>query len=121
MNRVSTSKGLFLNKEQLIGESILSRSIQPPNFLEIVTTREFLTRLKIGRTKLFGLKKNGTLVPGRHFFQNGRVLRWVWGPDLIEALHKNPVEKPSPINQHPKQSETNTTRPSMKSTINLSY
>jgi len=99
----------------------LGGSFQSSNFAEIVTTREILDRLKIGRTKLFELKRNGTIIPGRHFFKNGRVLRWVWGPDLVEALHENPVEKLSPTNQQPKKAATNTTRSTMKSTINLSY
>jgi hypothetical protein len=67
------------------------------------------------------MKRNGTIIPGRHFFQNGRVLRWVWGPDLIEALHENPVEKTSPTKEQSKKPETITTRSIMKSTINLSY
>ena len=99
----------------------MSGSTEPSDFLEILNTEELLRRLKIGRTKLFELKRNGKVVPGRHFFQNGRVLRWVWGPDLIEALHENPVEKPAPTNQQPKQSGMNTTRATMKSTINLNY
>ena len=99
----------------------MAGTIQSSNFFEIVTTREILERLKIGRTKLFELKRNETIIAGRHFFQNGRVLRWVWGPDLIEALHENPIEKQSPTDQQPKKSATNTTRPTMKSTINLSY
>jgi hypothetical protein len=59
---------------------------------EILTTKETLERLKIGRTKLFQLMKKGTLTPGRHFFKNGRVLRFVWGIDLIEAIHDDPGE-----------------------------
>ena len=68
----------------------MSNPTKSSDFFEILTTKEVLERLKIGRTKLFELMKKGTLTPGRHFFKNGRVLRFVWGIDLIEAIHEEP-------------------------------
>ncbi|MBA7709776.1 hypothetical protein ES703_118701 [subsurface metagenome] len=99
----------------------MNQSIQSSAFPEIVTTSELLKRLKIGRTKLFELKKNGTFTPGRHFFKNGRVLRFVWGADLIEAIHENTDDEPSPTNQQPKRPTMTTVHATNKSTINLDY
>ena len=99
----------------------MNQSAKSSAFLEIVTTSELLERLKIGRTKLFELKKNGTLTPGRHFFKNGRILRFVWGADLIEAIHENTNAEPSPTNQQFKTPAMPIPRASTKSTINLNY
>ena len=111
----------MVNVRRKCMEPNLDQSIQSSDFLEILTTKETLKRLKIGRTKLFGLLKKGTLLPGRHFFRNGRILRFVWGPELIMAMHENPDNDPGPTNQGAKKSEMNKTRLTNKSSINLSY
>ena len=102
-------------------KSNLDQSLKSSDFLEILTTKETLKRLKIGRTKLFDLMKKNTLVPGRHFSKNGRILRFVWGPELIIAMHENPDNDPAPTNQGAKKSATNKTRSTKKSSINLHY
>lgn len=67
--------------------------------MEIITIEEAIVRLKIGRTKFFEiLKKGGRLIPGQHYFKNGRVLRVVWSIDLIKAINEVPVStKPETI------------------------
>ena len=93
----------------------------PSDFYEILTTVETLTRLKIGRTKLFQLIKRGALIPGRHYFKNGRVLRFIWSRDLIEAINEKPVKEPELTIQQAKNLSTKTIRTVKKSTINLDY
>ena len=73
--------------------------------IEILTTEEVLKRLKIGRTKLFELIKKGTLKPGHHFVRNGRMLRFIWGIDLIRALHESPIEELVSANRPPSNSK----------------
>ena len=94
---------------------------QPSDFYEILTTVETLTRLKIGRTKLFQLIKRGALIPGRHYFKNGRVLRFVWGPDLIEAINEEPVKEPELTDQQTSNFPTRKIRTGKNSVINLDY
>ena len=99
----------------------MDQSTQSYEFSEILTTKETLKRLKIGRTKLFDLMKKGTLVPGRHFFKNGRVLRFVWGPELIIAMHENTNNEQTSKNQETEKTETPKKCSTKKSSINMYY
>lgn len=94
---------------------------RPSDFFEILTTEEVLARLKIGRTKLFELKKKGKLIPGRHFFKNGGILRFVWGPDLIMALHEDPAQNTQTTDQKNKASKQNQSVANKRSPINMEY
>lgn len=99
----------------------MNSSDKQSDAFEILTTKEVLNRLKIGRTKLFGLMKKGTLTPGRHFFKNGGVLRFVWGIEFISALHENPGEEPVST-KRPPINPTKHERPATgRSPINLNY
>ena len=44
---------------------------------------QYAKRLKVGRTTIFKWKKEGTLVPGRHFIKKGKIVRYIWARDLI--------------------------------------
>jgi hypothetical protein len=69
--------------------------------IEILTPEEFLERMKIGRTTFFKWKKEGRLQVGRDFIQKGRILRVLWGVELLkrlletsdESVEKKPQEK----------------------------
>lgn len=99
----------------------MSEISRASNDFEVLTTKEVLMRLRISRTKLFELKRDGSLIPGRHFFKNGRVLRFVWSSDLIEALNEQPTETQSQKNRKSKGIKRNPKRFPKKSPINLSY
>jgi len=99
----------------------MSNPTKSSDFFEILTTKEVLERLKIGRTKLFELMKKGTLTPGRHFFKNGRVLRFVWGIDLIEAIHDEPGKAFAQIEQRSENLKTYREIAVGRSPINMSY
>jgi hypothetical protein len=89
--------------------------------LEIMTTKEVLERLKIGRTKLFELKRAGKLVPGRHFIRNGRYLRFIWVPDLIKSINEKPAKYSKLTSIQPEVARKKTNNPANGSAINLDY
>lgn len=99
----------------------MSGSIQSSDSFEVITTKEVLGRLRISRAKLFELKRNGNLIPGRHFFKNGRTLRFVWSHELIEAIHENPADASAPKNPQYKKYPKRTSFENKKGTINLDY
>lgn len=53
---------------------------------EILTPEEFARRLKIGRSTLFDWMNKGILVPGKHYFKVGRILRFVWSDEVVASL-----------------------------------
>ena len=53
---------------------------------EVLTAEEFAERLKIGRSSLFEWLRKGVLIPGKHYFKVGRVLRFVWSEAIITDL-----------------------------------
>ena len=53
---------------------------------EVLTPEEFAERLKIGRSTLFEWLRKGVLIPGKHYFRVGRVLRFIWSDELIISL-----------------------------------
>ena len=88
--------------------------------IKILSTEEVLERLKIGRSKLFELKKSGKFIPGRHYFQNGRVLRIIWSSDLLQAIHEDPIPQ-SDKSKKPESSDAIKTAAPGKSQINFEY
>jgi hypothetical protein len=60
---------------------------------ELITLEKFAKRMNVGRTTVFEWIKQGKLLSGRHFIKLGRVIRFLWGPELLEKLHEdsNPV------------------------------
>lgn len=53
---------------------------------DILTAEEFAARLKIGRSTLFDWISKGVLTSGRHYFKQGRILRFVWSDEVILSL-----------------------------------
>jgi excisionase family DNA binding protein len=56
---------------------------------ELLTVEEFAKRMKISRTTVFDWIKKGRLKAGRHYIQIGRVIRFEWGPELVQALYED--------------------------------
>ena len=91
------------------------------DLIEILSTKEVLERLKIGRSKLFELKKSGKLRPGLHYFQNGRVLRFIWTLDLLQAIHDEPLAQYDKFTQESEGADTIKSSTPRKSPIDFEY
>jgi predicted site-specific integrase-resolvase len=53
---------------------------------EFITIEEVAERLHVSRATLFNWMQRGIFTQGKHFFKHGRVLRFIWGDDLVTAL-----------------------------------
>ena len=78
----------------------------PSNF-QLLTTEEFCRCFGIGRTKLFEMKKAGTLVKGRHYMQFGRKLLFPWGPEFLQRLLSDCIIVTSPPSSLADQNDRN--------------
>lgn len=74
-------------------KQLLSRhdAIRPAPILfvwtvEILTVEEFATKMQVSETTVWKWIGNGTLLMGRHYFQSEKVIRFPWGPELINKL-----------------------------------
>lgn len=88
---------------------------------EILLIDEFAERLKVGRSTIWNWKNDGTLVPGHHYIQKGKVLRFIWARDLILELHDDNGTVPD-SNEKILHEITPTPKPrSKKVGLNLDY
>jgi len=72
--------------------------------MEMLTSKEFIRRMNIGKTTYHKWRSNGTLMAGRDFIKNGRVIRILWGPDLIGRLLEDSIDsEPSGESKRSKQ------------------
>lgn len=55
--------------------------------LEILTVEEFAVKMKVCETTVWKWIRNGKLLPGRHFIQLDRIIRFHWSVSLIDRLH----------------------------------
>lgn len=53
---------------------------------EMITSKMFAEKLKIGRSTLFEWLGKGILLPGKHYFKHGRILRFAWCDEVIHHL-----------------------------------
>lgn len=90
--------------------------IEAASPIEMLTVEEFAKRMKVCRTTVFQWIKEGVLVQGEHYIRLGRVIRFPWGPELIQAL-KKPVVKGKPPAPRRKRLKATTE----KSVINFEY
>lgn len=60
---------------------------------DLLTSEEFMKKLKIGRSTLFEWLRSGVLEPGRHYVKVGRVLRFIWSNDIVAALAEATVQR----------------------------
>lgn len=68
---------------------------------ELLTPTEFAAKLKVGRSTLFDWLRQGLLVPGKHYFKVGRVLRFVWDDNTIATLLEATRQPKAPAKQRP--------------------
>jgi len=54
--------------------------------IDLLTPEEFAERMKIGRSTVFDWVRKGVLVPGIHFFKQGRILRFLWTDAVVASL-----------------------------------
>jgi predicted site-specific integrase-resolvase len=54
--------------------------------MDIITIEVLSERLHVSRATLFNWMQKGIFTQGKHFFKQGRVLRFIWGDDLVTAL-----------------------------------
>ncbi len=59
---------------------------------ELLTVDEYAYRLKISRTTVFAMIKEGKLVNGVHFIKIGRSLRFLWDREAITSIGQNQTE-----------------------------
>ena len=73
---------------------------------EVLLLDEYAERLKVGRSTICNWKKDGSLKPGHHYFQKGKVLRFIWDIDLIMELHEiSDIAAPSDTESLPEKSK----------------
>jgi len=90
--------------------------------IEIINLEEFAKRMSVARTTVFEWIKTGKLLPGRHFFKIGRVIRFQWGPDLLKKLYEDsdaPAITPHTVKPPPSRSGRAESR--RKAAIDLDY
>lgn len=88
-NSTPVARALTVPGEQLptSGHDVVSpQSIVFIWSTEILTVEEFATKMKVGETTVWKWIGNNTLLVGRHYFQNEKVIRFPWGPELINKL-----------------------------------
>ncbi len=91
---------------------------------ELMTSEEFAEKLKIGRSTLFEWLEKGILLPGKHYFKQGRVLRFVWSDEVIShfmerslsSTTNRTVSQPGTVGNKPPKPENR-----KKPGINLEY
>lgn len=62
---------------------------QPMAFVwsvEMLTVEEFAARMQVGETTVWNWIGDNTLVQGRHYWKNKKIVRFPWGPELISNL-----------------------------------
>lgn len=94
-----------------------SQTEATPSPIEMLTIEEFVERMKISRTTAFQWIREGVLIQGQHYIKIGRILRFPWGPGLVQALKKTSLESRVILTPCRKKRKTATT----KSAINLEY
>jgi hypothetical protein len=99
----------------------MNESTELTDAFELLHTDEFAKRLKVGRTTIFKWKKEGTLIPGRHFIKKGKIVRYIWARDLIMEIHENIKNMSKTIKQEPVGLKTKNQKSKKQSVINLQY
>lgn len=91
--------------------------------LEIIDLATFAERMQVAETTIHKWIRIGRLKPGRHFIQIDRVIRFSWGPELINRLHEDCLESQQVDKNDPAQEENNKRHPvrNGQGAINLTY
>jgi hypothetical protein len=85
--------------------------------MEMVTPKEFMRRMNIGRTTYHKWRRNGTLIAGRDVFKKGRVIRILWGADLIGRLLEGSIDSESSSESRRSKQEKGDKRPPEKEKV----
>ena len=88
---------------------------------ELLHIEEYAKRIKVGRTTIFKWKREGILVPGRHFIKRGKIVRFIWEPNLIREIHENTEKQSGNSNQQGISSTQKSLKTRNKSSINFEY
>jgi len=88
---------------------------------ELLKIDEYAKRIKIGRTTIFKWKQDGTLVPGRHYIQKGKIVRYIWTPDVIREIHQESETDTERSQKQAMGSIKERSRAKNKSIINFEY
>ena len=95
--------------------------MESPNIFELLYIDEYAKRFKVGRTTIFKWKKEGTLVPGQHFIQRGKIVRYIWARDLIMEIHENIINRSKADKQQRLDYAAKKPKPKKQSVINFEY
>jgi len=89
--------------------------------IELLSVKEYAKRFCVSRTTVFEWKKSGILVPGRHYIQIGRTLRFVWCSEVICELHGGNSQNIENKKKRPIKSAISKKASNKKSAINMEY
>jgi hypothetical protein len=89
--------------------------------IELLSVGEYAKRFCVSRTTIFEWKKNGILIPGRHYIKICRTLRFVWCPEVISELHESNSRNTENKNKHTIKLEMSKKASNKKSAINMEY
>ncbi|MGD9139078.1 MAG: hypothetical protein PVH42_20100 [Desulfobacterales bacterium] len=89
--------------------------------IELLPVEEYAKRFCVSRTTVFEWKKCGILVPGRHYIQIGRTLRFVWCSEIICELHDRNFRNTGKKDGQPVKSALTRKMSNKKSAINMEY
>ncbi|ABB32015.1 hypothetical protein GeomeDRAFT_1939 [Geobacter metallireducens RCH3] len=84
-------------------------SFYPPSLPEVLTVEQLAERLQVSRATLFSWMQRDILIAGRHYFKQGRVLRFLWSSELVMELvvgseaRKNRRPVTGPVSPHPRK------------------
>ena len=81
---------------------------------EFITIEEVAQRLHVSRATMFNWLQRGVFIQGKHYFKRGRVLRFVWGADLVNDLLTGKGEEPEKPHTRPAKAKK-------KSPLNWDY
>lgn len=102
----------------------LMKKVEAVAPFEVLLVDEYAERLKVGKSTIFYWKEKGILKPGRHYFQTGKVLRFIWSLGIIMELHcksKEPKEPTNTEGEKLRKSMEEKKRPMRTAGINLDY
>lgn len=90
---------------------------------EIIDLSTFAERMRVAETTVRKWIRNGRLKPGRHFIRIDRVIRFAWGPELINRLHEDCLELSDEGDDKPAQEGSKRRHPvrNGQGGINLNY
>lgn len=88
---------------------------------ELLKIDEYAKRIKIGRTTIFKWKQDGTLIPGRHYIQKGKIVRYIWTPDVIFEFHQKSEQDVKSAKKRVKVPIKEKPKAKNSSAINLKY